>query len=90
MYSVDSPLFSLPIWPLVSDARTKYRKLVGDKIRQNRKKAHLTQEELAELVGIDSKYFGQVERGEETISLDKFIGIAKALKISAGSLLRGI
>ena len=74
----------------MSDARKKYRKLVGDKIRHNRKQAKLTQEDLAELVDIDAKYFGQVERGEETISLDSFIQIAKSLKIPASKLLRGI
>jgi transcriptional regulator with XRE-family HTH domain len=68
----------------------KYRKLLGNSIRRYRKKAKLTQEKLAELAELNEKYIGDVERGQENISFDALIRLAKALKISLSKLLHGI
>jgi transcriptional regulator with XRE-family HTH domain len=38
---------------------------IGDAIRLYRSKANLTREKLAELVDLNPKYIGEVERGEK-------------------------
>jgi len=67
-----------------------HRKLLGEAIRGFRKQAHLTQEELAELVGLNWKYIGEVERGEKIISIEALLRIAAAVKVPACEFFRGL
>ncbi|NPV93468.1 MAG: helix-turn-helix transcriptional regulator [Firmicutes bacterium] len=62
------------------------RKL-GTRIREERKRAHLTQEQLAEKVGCNESYIGQVERGEKNPSLEVVVRIANALNVTVDYLL---
>jgi transcriptional regulator with XRE-family HTH domain len=64
-----------------------YGKL-GERIREERLKRHMTQEALAEIVGISSVYTGQIERAERRLSIDNLVAIANALHVSIESLLR--
>lgn len=48
---------------------------------------HLTQFEVAELAEIDEKYYGQIERGINSPTLNIFIRIIKALEINPSELL---
>lgn len=61
---------------------------LGKRIREERKKSNLTQEQLAELINVSTTYVGFIERGERSITLDKLISIATALGISVDYLLR--
>ncbi|TKH46103.1 XRE family transcriptional regulator, partial [Paenibacillus terrae] len=47
---------------------TKLRNSVGERIRTIRKAKGLTQQQLAELSGLDDSYIGSVERGERNFS----------------------
>ncbi len=47
----------------------------------------MTQEKLAEKVDLHPVYFGQVERGEQTVSIPALVRIAKALKIKVRDLV---
>jgi transcriptional regulator with XRE-family HTH domain len=58
----------------------RHRKIIGEAIRFQRKKANLTQEKLAEAVELNPKYVGEVERGEKIISIEALLRIAKAVK----------
>jgi transcriptional regulator with XRE-family HTH domain len=58
----------------------RHRKLIGDAIREGRKRADLTQEKLAEAANLNPKYLGEVERGEKIISIEALLRIAAALK----------
>lgn len=60
---------------------------LGKRIREERKKLNLTQEQLAELVNVSTTYIGFVERGERTITLAKLVNIANALGVSVDYLL---
>lgn len=62
-------------------------KSFGDKVRQERLKRQLSQEEFAELVGLHRTYIGMVERGEKNITLKNIEKIAKALEISLDELM---
>ena len=68
----------------------KHSKVLGETIRAYRKEARLTQEELAELADLNPKYIGEVERGENTISLSALIRVAKALKVRVRDLVADI
>ena len=57
------------------------RRDLGDRIRQLRKAASLTQAELAENADMDYKYLGAVERGERNITIDNIEKIAKGFGI---------
>ncbi len=59
-------------------------KLFGKRVRAVRKAAKLTQERAAEEARLNSKYLGQIERGEKRPSFDAVLALAKALEVSPG------
>ena len=59
---------------------------VGERIRALREQAGVSQEEFAEIAGLDRAYYGGVERGERNIAAINLIRIAVALKIEVGEL----
>ena len=61
---------------------------IGSKIKEARERAHLTQEELAEIVDISPTHMSVIERGVKTPKLDTFAKIVKALNLSADALLQ--
>lgn len=54
----------------------------GKKVRQERARLSLSQEELASRAGVHRTYIGMIERAEKNITLENIEKIAKALKIS--------
>lgn len=67
--------------------RNKILLKLGQKIRKERQKKHLSQEELAEIAGVHRTYVGMIERGEKNISILSLNKIASALKISLKELI---
>lgn len=63
---------------------------IGQNIRKCRAKVGLTQEALAERVGLSTSYMGAIERGEKIPKLQVFICIANALNTSSDRLLSGV
>ncbi|NUP55823.1 MAG: helix-turn-helix transcriptional regulator [Gemmatimonadaceae bacterium] len=63
------------------------RKQVGVAVRRLREKTGLSQEALADTVGVHRTFIGTVERGETNISLDNLQRIARALKVTPSALL---
>lgn len=64
-----------------------YRNL-GNRIREERLKLNLTQEQLAESIDISSSYMGQIERGERSVTLDTLIRLVNRLGITIDYLLQ--
>lgn len=64
----------------------KHRRVLGARIRQFRKAADFSQEKLAEVADLHPVYIGNVERGEENISIDSLVRIARALKVTVREL----
>ena len=60
---------------------------IGSNIKEARERAHLTQEELAEIIDISPTHMSVIERGVKTPKLDTFVKIVKALNLSADALL---
>lgn len=59
---------------------------VGQRIRTIRKTKGLTQQQLAELSGLDDAYIGSMERGERNFSIDTLEKVILALEIPAAEL----
>lgn len=58
------------------------RILVGKRVKELRNKLNISQEELADLAGLDRTYITSVERGRRNISIVNIEKLAKALKIT--------
>ncbi len=61
---------------------------LGKRIKKARKAKGLTQDKLAELTGISTVFYGEIERGIKLPSLPVFVAIVEALDASADDLLR--
>ena len=53
--------------------------LLGARIKELRKRAGLSQDQLSEKVGVESKYLSRIETGKRYPSLETLEGIAEAL-----------
>jgi transcriptional regulator with XRE-family HTH domain len=62
-------------------------KLLGKNIKLYREKKRLTQENLAELVGLSREYIVRVEGGLKRISLKGLFAIADALDVKCSDLI---
>jgi len=69
---------------------SKHRKILGENIRKYRRNLKWSQEKLAEKADLHRNYIGDIERGEENVSVDALMRIATALKVRLGDLVSGI
>ena len=60
---------------------------IGQRIKQNREAAGLTQEAFAEMVGLGVKHISAIERGAAGVSLNTVQTICRMLAISSDTLL---
>ncbi len=65
----------------------KLSEKIGEKIRLVREKQNLTQQSMADELGITSNGYGKIERGDSAINLDKLDKIAEILKVKLGDLI---
>lgn len=68
----------------MDDIRARF----GKALRQRRHKLGVSQEEFADMCGLDRTYIGGIERGERNVALVNIEKIARALKISLSELFR--
>lgn len=59
----------------------------GEKVREERHRLGLSQEELASRAGVHRTYIGMIERAEKNITLANIEKIAKALDLPIGNLI---
>lgn len=60
---------------------------IGQRIRKYRKACNLSQEELAEKVGISTTHMSHIETGNTKLSLPVFVDIANTLSVQTDELL---
>lgn len=60
---------------------------LGAAVRAARLERGLSQEDLADLVGIHRTYVGDVERGQRNVGLRNIVRLANALDLTAADLL---
>jgi transcriptional regulator with XRE-family HTH domain len=62
----------------------------GKAVRKRRHKLGVSQEEFADICGLDRTYIGGIERGERNVALVNIQRIAKALGLSLPEFFRGV
>lgn len=65
-------------------------KKFGARVRQERLKSGISQEDLAGLASVHRTYIGMIERGEKNVTLSTMINIAGALEIDVIDLIKGL
>ena len=67
---------------------SELRTIVAANVRRQRARLALSQEALAAEAGLHRTYIGAIERAERNLSLDNIERLARALKVTAASLLQ--
>jgi transcriptional regulator with XRE-family HTH domain len=70
----------------MEDVRVRF----GKALRKRRHELGVSQEEFADLCGLDRTYVGGIERGERNLALVNIEKLARALKISLSDLFRSV
>lgn len=78
---VKVPVDPIPEWVLAR------RRDIGDRVRAARRTRRLSQEKLAEAVGLDRKTINRIEVGAYSTLVDHLLLIAQALDVPAADLL---
>lgn len=65
-------------------------KAFGNRVRLERERVGLSQEDFAEKAGLHRTYIGSVERGERNLSLQNVWKISAALGLGLSELFQGI
>ena len=60
----------------------------GQKVREERKRLGLSQEELASRASVHRTYIGMIERAEKNITLENIEKVAKALNLKLSDFFR--
>ncbi|MFM9848037.1 MAG: helix-turn-helix domain-containing protein [Hyphomicrobiaceae bacterium] len=63
------------------------RRIVARNLKRLRQERGLTQEELADLAGLNRNYVGMIERQENAATVDTLEDLAKALQVEPVRLL---
>ena len=61
--------------------------LIGNRLKEIRKRKKITQEALAEVVGVTAQHISNIENGKTKVSLETFIKITRTLDVSADMIL---
>ena len=61
----------------------------GKRLKECRTLIDMTQEELAEIVGVDKQHISRIERGSRACSIDLLVILASTLHVSTDYLLMG-
>ena len=62
---------------------------LGKRVRKQRQLIGLTQQELAERIGVSTSFVGHVERGTRKASLETLVALSNALGVGVDYLLAG-
>jgi len=65
----------------------KIREEIGKNIQRSRKRKGLKQVDVAVDAGINTSYYGKIERGIVNPSLEKLFSIIKSLKVKSSDIL---
>jgi transcriptional regulator with XRE-family HTH domain len=65
-------------------------RLMGERIRENRKAKGLSQEKLAALAGVHRTYIGMIERGEKNLTIKSLCRVCRALKVAPSEIVSAI
>lgn len=66
-----------------------YKIGMGERIKKKRRELHLTQEKVAEQLGISVKHFSETERGISGLSVENLIKLSDLLHMSLDEMIKG-
>jgi transcriptional regulator with XRE-family HTH domain len=64
------------------------RQKFGKRLRYLRRDRDITQEQLAELIGMSVSFISLLERGRTSPSIDTIVNLARALGVNEGELFK--
>ncbi|MDE6984928.1 MAG: helix-turn-helix domain-containing protein [Lachnospiraceae bacterium] len=64
-------------------------KNIGNRLLLERRERHYTQEQMAELIGVSTGFYGMIERGEKAPSIERLVLIYEKLGTDITYLLTG-
>jgi len=70
----------------MEDIRVRF----GKAVRARRERLRISQEEFADVCGLDRTYLGGIERGERNVALVNIEKIARGFRVSLSDLFRGV
>lgn len=70
-------------------AVSEFLRQMGERLRAQRKRMGLTQEQAAELLGISTTFYGEVERGNRRLSLEKIVLVQERMNLEPSYLISG-
>jgi len=70
-------------------AKVRDAKDIGELLRRARKRQGLTQQELADLVGVGVRFVSEVERGKGSAEMDRVIDLLRGVGIDVFLQARG-
>lgn len=76
-----------PVCPTLPDDLIAYRRHVGDRLRTTREGAGLTQQQLAELAGLEKQAISVIENAHSSPRLDTLWRIARAMDTTVAELV---
>ena len=65
-------------------------KILGQRLKDKREKANLTQAQLAEMIGLSTNFIGMVERGERNTKFVNVYRLVYALNSTLEDFFKGI
>lgn len=64
----------------------RVEEIIGKRIQKIRLAKGYTQQQFAEMIGLSTNYFSDIERGKSSARLDKLVAIINALECSADNI----
>lgn len=64
--------------------------MIGERIRESRKKAGITQQQIAEIMDVSIAYLSRIERGTSNINLQRLAQLSVVLNVPIEYLISGV
>lgn len=64
-------------------------RIIGNKIYQLRRSINMTQQELADKIGISVTFLSEIENGRKSMSVDTLVKLSKSLQVSLDTIVFG-
>lgn len=64
-------------------------KVIGSRIKAERKRLGLTQEQLSEMINVTPHYIYEIERGMKAMSMETLINLSETMELSTDYILFG-
>lgn len=74
----------------MAQPQSEATRILGERVRDRRRALDLSQEAMADRMGVHWTFLGQVERGQRNISLHNLLKLAHGLGVDPAELVKGL